>query len=152
MPSLRLMIDENCWSLVPFLRKAVSGVNAATSAECGYPGRTSDDVLVAATAKKNRVLLTNDSNIKRHKPCTHGGIIYIQSKDINESSIAEMFRLFCKSSKTRHVPGHLTFLYRDHAVIFTLSEKITIQWRISKRRPTYRIERQPRGKDDPIAL
>jgi len=154
VPSLRLMIDENYWSLAPFLRKAVSWINAATSAECGCPGRTSDDALVAATEKKNRVLLTNDSKIKPavYKPCTHGGIIYLQSKGLGESSIAEMFRLFCKSSNTRHVAGHLTFLYRDHAIIFTLSEKITVQWHVSRRRRTYKTSSEPRGKDDPIVL
>jgi len=148
------MIDENYLSLPPFLKKAVSWINVATTVECGCPRRTPDEALVAATGPKRRVLLTNDSRINRkvYKPCTHGGIIYLQTKDLAEKAIAKMFRLFCGSSNTGHVVGHLTYLYWDHAVIFTHKEKITVRWSSSKRRVTYNTSSEPRGKDDPMVL
>jgi hypothetical protein len=149
------MIDEDYWSLAPYLDGVCKNVKAATSENCGCPSGTLDPELVKATKTKHRVLVTlDDSTIKRrdYPPCTHGGIIFIQSKSLREDAIKRIFRIFCLSNEIDHVVGHLTYLYRDRAIIFTHNEKIIIRWYVSNRRRGYKIHRQPRGKNDPMLL
>lgn len=154
MANLRLMIDEDYWSLVPYLDGVCKKVKAVASDACGCPSGTPDPELVKATSKKHRVFVTlDDSTIKRHDypPCTHGGIIFIQSKNLREAAIKKVFRTFCLSNETDHVVGHLTYLYHDHAIIFTHNEKITVRWH-GTNKPKYVTERQPRGKNDSMLL
>ena len=155
MANLRLMIDEDYWSLAPYLDRVCKKIRAVTSETCGCPSGTPDSKLVDATTTKNRILVTlDDSSIKRrdYPPCTHGGIIFIQSKNLREAAIKETFRRFCLSDETDHVIGHLTYLYRDHAIIFTHKEKITIRWYVSNKRRKYTTQSEPRGKTDPMIL
>lgn len=151
MVNLRLMIDECYWSLASYLNGVCKNVSAVTSQECGCPSGTRDPQVVEATRKSRRILVTqDDSTIKRHTypPCTHGGIIYIQSKSLLEPDIKKMFRIFCLSSKTEHVVGHLTYLYRDHAEILTHKERIIVRWFGSGRKRRYETHIESRDKND----
>ena len=155
MTNLRLMIDEEYWSLAPYLDKVSKKVRAQPSKDLGYPRQTPDSVLVGATKRDGTVLVTRDDNtITRHKykPCTHGGIIFIQSKGLRESAVAKIFRYFVRSKETVNSVGHLTYLYRDHAIIFTHKEKITVRWFVSNKKCTFGRVAEPLTKNTPLLL
>jgi len=152
---MRLMIDEEYWSLAPYLNRVSKKVRAQASRDCGYPRQTSDSRLVQATKHDGTILVTRDDNtIKRkdYPPCTHGGIIFIQSKGLRETEVAKVFRHFCSSKQIKHTSGHLTYLYHDHAIIFTHRERIEVHWFVSNKKRTYKITMQPLTPGAPLLL
>jgi len=152
---LRLMIDEDYWSLTPYLDGVSNNITASTSERYGCPSGTADNRLVEKTKREGCILVTLDDNtIKRtdYPPCEHGGIIFIQSKNLSEANIKKMFRHFCLSNTMAHTKGHLTYLYKDHAVIFTHNKRITVRWYISNKRKKYDTVEEARSKNDPMTL
>jgi hypothetical protein len=153
--NLRLMIDAEYWSLAPYLDKVSKKVKAQTSKDYGYPGNTPDSRLVQATKTDGSVLVTRDDNtIKRrmYPPCTHGGIIFIQAKNLGEPILQKVFRNLCQSKESNSIIGHLTYLYERHAIIFTHKEKITVRWYVSNKKRNYEYTKEPLKQGAPLLL
>lgn len=157
MAHFKLMIDEEYWSLAPYLNGISNNVEAKTTKDCGFAPSTRDSALIGATAALNRILLTRDRNTinrRRYMPCTHGGIIVLRANRLRESQVRNLIKLFCLSGIRQHCVGHFTYLSKDHAVIHTHKEIITVKWHGKK--PTYSVETVPlnqaRNRTSKVAL
>lgn len=146
MRKLKVMVDENSPSLVERLKSITKSVDPIKSLDCGFHCGTDDGILVRATRKLNRVLLTRDyTTIKAedYPPCTHGGIVFIKITSAEQTIVAEAFKNLAEWSKRGVLVGHLTYLHRDNAEIVTHKERYTVTWRRINRRRRYTVIRQP---------
>jgi hypothetical protein len=131
-----MMIDHNYWSLKPYLNSIGRNIEAVTTGEQGFIGEAKDADLVGATAN-GLVLVTSDKRTITRKlipPCTHGGIILFKSRRLPEEEARAIMKAFCLSGDRKYAIGHVTYLYEDHAEIYTHKEKITLGWGSAKHR------------------
>jgi hypothetical protein len=124
------MVDEDLLDkrTIAALRSLGSAVSVKTIEECSLALGTKDKILVAATKRKRRVLLTanyNDINESRYKPCGHGGIILIDHPRPSPEVVCARLKAFCRSGKRSQAKGHVTYLRADKFTIHKLhGEKI----------------------------
>jgi hypothetical protein len=126
--NLKVMVDEDLLDqrTLAALRQIGSGVDVKTILECNFSLGTHDEVLVAATRPKRRVLLTanyRDINERIYKPCNHGGIILIKHPRPSPEIVCARVKAFCRSGKRSQAKGHVTYLNADNFTIHKLHKE-----------------------------
>jgi hypothetical protein len=121
--NLRVMVDEDLFGkeIISALNQLGSAVDVKTIVECNFPTGTKDKILVAATERKRRILLTaNYVDINEHKypPCEHGGIILIDHPNPSAEVVRSRLKAFCQSGKRSQAKGHVTYLKSDKFTIY----------------------------------
>jgi hypothetical protein len=80
--------------------RRIKSVNMKTTIECGFDQSTADKVLVKATEKERRLLLTanyRDINERVYPPCFHGGILLINHPRPSSDTVYERMKAFTES-------------------------------------------------------
>ena len=125
---LKVMLDYDLVDkrIIEALRK-IGAVDVKTIIECGFQQDTHDKILVAATEKKRRLLLTaNYRNINEHvyEPCNHGGIILIKHPRPTPEAVYARVKAFCQSGQRSMAKRHVTYLKEDGFTIHKLYREI----------------------------
>jgi len=125
---LKVMVDEDLLDpdIVDALHK-IGSVDIKTTFECNLASGTKDHILVAATEKKRRLLLTaNYRNIheRQYEPCGHGGIILIKHPRPTAQMVYARMKAFCESGKRSEAKRHVTYLRSDRFTIHKLHDEI----------------------------
>ncbi len=122
MSHIKLMIDENLWSVTDLSNKLSGKITASTTKALGFKSGTADNVLVRATNTNGHMLLTLDKKSitrKTYPPCQHGGIILFLPRQKSDETKAGIIRKFLLSGYRRHAIHGVTHLRADGADIYT---------------------------------
>jgi hypothetical protein len=105
----------------------IGSIDVKTIFDCKLPSGTKDHVLVAATDRQRRLLLTGnyrDIHERKYEPCGHGGIILIKHPRPTAKLVSSRVRAFCKSGKRSLAKRHVTYLRADKFTIHKLHKEI----------------------------
>lgn len=121
---LKLMVDYNLKD-PDILQKlnSLGALDVKTTIELGYAQNAKDrDLILSATLKEDRILLTRDYNtINEHRftPCMHGGVVILHHRRPSADVVKKMVNALLKCGERRHAKGHVTHIRRDGIKIVT---------------------------------
>lgn len=120
---IKLMVDYNLIDpeIIEGLEK-LGALDVKTTVDCGFAQNAKDPELIQGTTEKDRILLTADVNTideRKYKPCTHGGIMFIDEKRLFPNEVVALVKAFVMCGQRGIAKKHVTHLTKNGAKIIT---------------------------------